>query len=305
MSAGGAPKEWDFTLLPFAEVIRRLLDVVGARSVTEVGADRGDFTAELLDWAAESGAGVTAIDPDPAAELRQLAEAHPELDLIRRTSPEALGEGPLADAIILDGDHNYYTLSRELRLIDERAGTAGLPLLLLHDVGWPHARRDTYYSPDRVPERDRQPLARDAMVSPGKPGTVSIGVAFGWAAEHEGGPGNGVLTAVEDFLEGRAGVRLAVIPAFFGLAVLWPEKAPWAAEVERVMEAWKSRAMIERLEEIRLAQLVDRKRMDRQEEQLRAMLNSRAFAIAERIARIRGTGSPPFSRERIRRVLGD
>jgi hypothetical protein len=63
--------------------------------------------------------------------------------------------------------------------------------------------------------------------------------------------------------------------------------------------------MLERLEEIRLAQLVDRRRMDRQEEQLRAMLNSRAFAIAERIARIPSRGAPALSRERIRRALED
>src|SRR6266540_3717757 len=178
MSADGAPKEWDFTLVPFAEVVRRLLDTVRAGSIIEVGADRGDFTAELLDWAAQSRAGVTAIDPEPAAELLELAEAHPELKLVRGPSPEALGEEPLADAIILDGDHNYYTLSRELRLIDERSERVGLPLLLIHDVGWPHARRDTYYSPERVPEEERQPLARDAMVAPGEPGTVSTGVGF-------------------------------------------------------------------------------------------------------------------------------
>ena len=57
MSAGGAPADrapthWDFTLLPFAALIRRLLDAVEPVTVVEVGADRGDFTGELLDWAA-------------------------------------------------------------------------------------------------------------------------------------------------------------------------------------------------------------------------------------------------------------
>ena len=51
--------------------------------------------------------------------------------------------------MIIDGDHNYYTVSEELRLIAERARTAPLPLLLFHDVCWPHARRDDYFDARR------------------------------------------------------------------------------------------------------------------------------------------------------------
>jgi hypothetical protein len=305
MSAGGAPIEWDFTLLPFAGIVLRVLDAVGAKSVAEVGADRGDFTAELLRWAEGSGAKITAIDPEPAAELAELSSRHRELNLIRESSPEALQDAPLADAIILDGDHNYWTLSEELRLIDERSDGSELPLLLLHDLGWPHSRRDTYYDPERVPEEHRQPIARDAMVAPGESGTVAAGVGFEWVAQREGGPRNGVLTAVEDFMETRGGLRLAFVPSFFGLGVLWPESAPWAEAVVEIIEPWDRNPMLERLEEMRLAQVVDRTRLLWQEEQLRAMLNSRAFTIGEGIARVRGRGSPPFSREKIRRALGE
>ena len=210
-----------------------------------------------------------------------------------------------AGAIILDGDHNHWTLSAELRAIADRSDGAGMPLLLLHDIGWPHSRRDTYYAPDRVPQEHRQPLAQDALVAPGNPGTASEGIRFEWAAEREGGPGNGILTAVEDFVAERDGLRLAVVPAFFGLGVLWAEDAPWAQGVAEVIAPWDGTPMLARLEEVRIAQVVNRTRMNRQQELLRNMLNSRAFAIAERLARIRSGGSPPFSRERIRRALGD
>ena len=305
MPDGGAPQDWDFTLLPFAALIKRLLEAVGPSAVVEVGADRGDFTAELLDWAAGHGARVSAIDPEPAPELLELAGRRPELNLIRKPSPEALGEALPAGAIILDGDHNHWTLSAELRAIADRSAGAELPLLLLHDIGWPHSRRDTYYAPDRVPQEHRQPLAQDALVAPGNPGTASEGVRFEWAAEREGGPGNGILTAVEDFVAERGGLRLAVVPAFFGLGVLWAEDAPWAQGVAEVIAPWDGTPMLARLEEVRIAQVVNRTRMNRQQELLRNMLNSRAFAIAERLARIRSGGSPPFSRERIRRALGD
>ena len=54
--------------------------------------------------------------------------------------------------MIIDGDHNYWTVSEELRLIGERAAGADLPLLLFHDVCWPHARRDDYFDAEQIPE---------------------------------------------------------------------------------------------------------------------------------------------------------
>ena len=302
MSAGGAPTHWDFTLLPFAAVIRRLLDAVAPAAVAEVGADRGDFTRELLDWAADAGAEVIAIDPEPAPELLRLAESRPELNLVRKRSLEALGELAPAQAVILDGDHNYYTLSRELELI---AGGPGLPLLMVHDLGWPHARRDTYYSPEQVPEQHRQPLAHDVLVAPGVAGVAAAGIRFEWAAEREGGERNGVLTAVEDFVAQRQGLRLAVLPAFFGLGVLWPQDAAWADRVAEVIEPWDSSPLLARLEQVRLTQIVDLVRSNRQQELLRGMLHSRAFALAERISRLRGRRGSPLSRERVRRALDD
>jgi hypothetical protein len=304
MAPGGTPEHWDFTLLPFASIITRLLDAVAPQSVVEVGADQGDFTEELLEWAGPHGAVVTAVDPEPAPQLIELADAHSELRLVRKASLEALVELPLAQAIILDGDHNYYTLHSELRLIAEKSAESELPLLLLHDLGWPHARRDTYYAPDRIPDADRQPVVHDAMLAPGEAGMAAIGIPFPYAAEREGGPRNGLLTAVEDFRAGRDGIRLAVVPAFFGLGVLWDEDAAWAAEVAELIAPWDSSPLLERLEEVRLASIVDRTRLNRQDELLRAMLNSGSFAVAERLSRLRGRGGA-VSRERIRRALGD
>ena len=54
--------------------------------------------------------------------------------------------------VVIDGDHNYWTVSEELRLLSERAPGAELPLLLFHDVCWPHARRDDYFAPELIPE---------------------------------------------------------------------------------------------------------------------------------------------------------
>src|SRR5206468_8132621 len=122
---------------------------------------------------------------------------HPELELVQKTSHEALRDLELPDAVIIDGDHNYYTVSEELRLIDERAPGREIPLLMFHDIGWPHGRRDAYWNPETIPEEQRQPAVKRGFIFPGEPGVVDRGMPMYSTAKREGGPRNGVLTAIE------------------------------------------------------------------------------------------------------------
>ncbi len=327
MPVGATPEGDGFdpagqSLANLSEVVISCLDAIAAGSVVEVGAHRGDLTRGLLEWGRAANAEVVAVDPAPAPELELLARERPELKLVTEPSHEALGRIALPDAVILDGDHNHYTLSGELGLIERRCGgdPAGMPLLLLHDVCWPHARRDTYYAPDRVPEAHRQPLAHRAALAPGEPGVAAAGLRYEWVASREGGPGNGVMTAIEDFISDRAGLRLAVVPAFFGLGVMWSERAPWADAVAAAVRPWEDNPVLARLEQHRLANVVsaaghaqelgeieimrrERSRDADRERLLRSMLDSRAFAWGERLSRLRKGGRPTFSRDEVRRAL--
>jgi hypothetical protein len=310
------PGRWGYSLANVAELLFPCLEAVSAQSIAEIGAYKGELTAALLDWAARRGAKVTAVEPAPRAELDELATAHPELEVLRETSHRALGHIDLPDAFVIDGDHNHWTLSEELRLIWERAPGSRMPLLLFHDVGWPHARRDTYYAPEGVPEEHRHPLAKDARLVPGDPGVAEQGLPFEWAAAREGGPRNGLLTALEDFTEPRPELRLAVVPVFFGFGVLWHREAGYAAALEEIVGPWDRNPLLERLEANRVHHLVaehvesqrraeERARAAERERLLRTLLESGAFALAERISRLRHRGTPAFSREEIRRALGE
>jgi hypothetical protein len=307
------PTQAGYTLANVAELLLPCLDAAGARTVLEVGAFRGELTLELLDWAAGSGARITAIDPEPPDELLELATARPELELLRKVSHDVLAERPLADAIVLDGDHNHFTLSGELRLIAERAAD-GLPLLLFHDVGWPHARRDSYYAPDRVPEDKRQEIAHNAAVAPGETGVVEDGLPFEWVAATEGGAGNGVLTAIEDFMASHPGLVLVRVPAFFGFGVLYPEDAAYAGALGDLLAPFDQNPVLDRLEANRVAHLVQgygwfrrheemRRRVEIQEELLWRIAGSRALDIAEQVSRVRNRGEPAFTRRQIEQAL--
>jgi hypothetical protein len=316
------PLDAGTSLANVRELLLACLDAAGARSILEIGSYEGDLTMELLAWAKQNGAQVATVDPAPQPKLLERGRQHPELVIHQATSHEVLARlEKLPDAVIIDGDHNYFTLSEELRLIAELAGNEPLPLLMFHDVCWPHARRDTYYEADRVPEDQRPPIGKEVGLAPGNPGVDPLGLPFPWAALREGGPRNGTLTAIEDFMKSRKGLRLAIVPAFFGFGVLWQEAISGAERIAGLLGPYDRNPVLERLEwnrvehlvagyarretigalEVRITALEDRVR--RLEELLRQMLDSRAFTIAEYISRAYQRGEPTFSRERLQRLL--
>jgi hypothetical protein len=313
----GDPGRWGHSLVNLAEIMLPCLDAVGARSVVEVGAYAGDLTEVLVEWAAVSGARVAAIDPLPQDRLVRLAADRSELELIRETSLTALPHIPLADAVIIDGDHNYYTVSEELRLIAHADGE--LPLLLFHDVCWPHGRRDDYYAAEQIPAEHRRPIAEGGGLFPGEPGIRPGGLPYRAAAAREGGARNGVLTAVEDFIAQRDDVRLAIVPAFFGLGVVWRSDAPYAGALSEVLAPWDGHPMLARLEGNRVFHLASahyqlvqatlaHQQLARQEAVLRRLLDSSAFALAERLSRLRhrvgiARGQSAVSKDDVRDAL--
>src|SRR5881275_3325174 len=117
----GAITPYSYSLANFNEILFPCLDAVSASTVVEIGAFRGEFTGELLDWAEDAAATITAVEPMPPPELLELARQRPKLKLVEQESHQALVRMPLPDVVIIDGDHNYYTVSEELRLIAEKA----------------------------------------------------------------------------------------------------------------------------------------------------------------------------------------
>jgi cephalosporin hydroxylase/GT2 family glycosyltransferase len=205
------------------EVIAPVIDAVGARRVIAIGALPGEATRMLARLGPDCDLHV--IDPraqfDPAEDQRGFSGRY---HLHQGASHDVLPALPTADLILIDGDHNWFTVFHELRFAAEAAAGAGaaLPVLILHDVGWPYGRRDQYHEPDRIPEEFRHAYRRAGM-RPGRSRLVGDG-GFNRDranAEHEGGPRNGVSTALDDFAaEHPEPLRVVVVPAFHGLAIV-------------------------------------------------------------------------------------
>lgn len=249
------------SMAEFGELILDVLRAADARDIAEIGAEFGGMSSRLADYCARAGGGLVSIDPAPKAEFLLWAAATPHVRHLAQPSLEAMPTLGPVDAWVIDGDHNYYTVLHELRIASAKAEAGGGPLLaILHDVGWPCARRDMYYAPERIPEAFRHPHSYDVGVSLGSAGSVPHrgfrGGGFHAWALMAGGPRNGVLTAVEDFIAEQAAagadLRYAHVPAVFGLGVLYDARAPWAEQVTRILAPYHDNLLLARLEENRL-----------------------------------------------------
>lgn len=210
-------------------VIHPLLERVRPRRIIEVGSAGGVHTKRLLDYCAQQRGRceLHSIDPLPRYDVDALRQGREAIFYPHRcTSLTALPQIPPADVVLLDGDHNWYTAYNELKLICKQAVDAkvSLPIIICHDVGWPYGRRDLYYDPSTIPEQARQPHARGGLLPGQSAPSSGKGLnAHLYHAISEGGPHNGVLTAIEEFLaENDEEIELVVLPVLYGLGLLLP-----------------------------------------------------------------------------------
>jgi hypothetical protein len=244
------------------EILRPILCDLAPDAVVEIGSESGKTTRLLVELVRSWGGRVHAIDPAPRFDVDAWTLEHaPTLVCHRNKSLDALPTIDRLGAVLIDGDHNWYTVYNELRLVERRAGELGrrMPIVFLHDTAWPYGRRDLYYDADAIPEAYRHPHAR-LGIHPSSSALVESGGinAHLCNAMYEGGVRNGVLTAIEDYLATRSEpMDLVRIPAAFGLVMLVPghvreEHAGVAALLSHFADPNVER-FIERLELARIA----------------------------------------------------
>jgi hypothetical protein len=250
-----------YSLSVFSDLILEALRSADARKIVEVGAETGGMSELLVNHCRASGGQFTTIDPAPTAEFHAWVKANPDVRHVAKTSLEAFDEIDQADAWIVDGDHNWFTVYYELRQIEIIARRTGKPVLVfLHDIGWPCGRRDFYYAPERIPAEFRHPYSRDAGAVLDQPDLVKGGGFRGLGnfafATVSGGPRNGVMTAIDDFLseELKAGREygFAEIPAVLGLGVLFDMDTPWSSKLADLLIPYHQNKLLREMETNRL-----------------------------------------------------
>ena len=141
-------------MFPFWDpVIAPLVKAARAQRVLEIGALRGETTARMFDQLGPTSE-LHVIDPLPQFDPEEHEREFPGRYIFHRDlSLNVLPDLPPMDVALIDGDHNWYTVYNECRLLAEaaRGDGAPLPVMIFHDVAWPYGRRDLYYNPDDIP----------------------------------------------------------------------------------------------------------------------------------------------------------
>jgi GT2 family glycosyltransferase/glycosyltransferase involved in cell wall biosynthesis len=232
-------------------VIEPVLRAAKPRVIVEIGAEAGATTTHLLAYAAEVGAVVHVIEPVPRFDPTQFELDYGEHFVMHRAlSLNALPRIEAPDVVLIDGDHNWYTVYHELESLQKLADAARkpLPVVILHDTGWPYARRDLYYDPGTIPVAFRQPHRRAGIV-PGSAELVESGGlnAHLENASYEGTPRNGVLTALEDFVDASPHkFEVASLPGLNGLSVVVDaRRAPARSALSTSIKRLRSKAFLE------------------------------------------------------------
>jgi hypothetical protein len=207
-------------------IIQPLMSAVRPRTIVEIGSHEGISTKGLVDYCVQNNATLHVIDPAPDYSVSTWERdfgSHVKFHL--KLSLQAIPTLAQFDVIIVDGDHNWYTVTNELQAIEARSRELSqpFPLTILHDVGWPYGRRDLYYNPETIPAEFRHPYANGGL-RPGVPGLIERGFNDHQNnATVENTPRNGVLTAVEDYLkQTKEELKFVNVPGFYGLGLLFP-----------------------------------------------------------------------------------
>jgi hypothetical protein len=165
---------------------------------------------------------IDIIDPCLDADLCEAYRGNSRIQVHKGISLDVLQKiSGQFDCILIDGDHNWYTVYNELRTIKERDLLKPGGTIFFHDVCWPYGRRDMYYQPELIPKEFTHPYKRQGIVrGHSELNGSGLHAAF-FNAVYEGGEKNGVLNAIEDFLkENRGEYKFFSFKEEHGLGVL-------------------------------------------------------------------------------------
>jgi len=185
----------------FESIIKPQILERGYHRICEIGAGLGGNTDKLLTI---KGTEIRIIDAFLDSNLQEKYMRNKRIKVHKGLSLQILPKlHESFDCILIDADHNWYTVFNELSCIEQQSILRNKGTIFLHDTSWPYGRRDMYYDPTAIPPKYVHPYERSGMVigqielthnGSGKNANFMNAIC-------EGGPRNGVLTAIEDFLK--------------------------------------------------------------------------------------------------------
>ncbi|HEU5280574.1 MAG TPA: class I SAM-dependent methyltransferase [Gammaproteobacteria bacterium] len=248
--------KWITSMESFSTMILPVLQWVRPKTIAEIGAAEGGNTRILYEFLKETGGTLLTMDPFPRGSFVDWVNStNGVVKHYKDYSLNCIPNLPKVDCWFVDGDHNWYTVFNELSHIHNAEKNHQQPaIIFMHDVTWPCGRRDMYYDPSQIPAPYIQPNSNQLGITLEKTATPTGGLKGPYWALNEGGPKNGVLTAVEDFLNAHPDeYHWICIPAILGLGVLINKEHPQAKLIAEFYEPYHNNPVMELVERDRIA----------------------------------------------------
>lgn len=197
-------------------IIYKIFTILSVKTICEIGSFKGDTSKFLIKELENNIEKFYIVDPKISEDLK-IYIANSKVLLVEEKSVEFLKKGYLIDMYLIDGDHNYTTVKKELELI----GKTGFKIICLHDVSWCCADRDFYYDAADIPKN--QECIIDIYLNIDSNDFSDHGFYFNDVFVSKNyGKSMGVLNAVLDFIAEYPNLYdFFSIPSLFGLGFIW------------------------------------------------------------------------------------
>ena len=222
---------WENIILP-------IINLTNSKCIVEIGSEKGINTKNIMSYCLENDAAMVSIDPLPLFDVDDFKKMYGKrFSFFKELSLDILPNLRDYDCVLIDGDHNWYTVYNELKSIENNFNQDNFPLIFLHDVSWPYARRDLYYNPETIPPEFLNEYAQLGM----HPDSDNLLVEGGlntrlYNAVEINTPKNGVLTAIEDFLnETLLDLDFHKVPIFYGLGIIHKKDEQLYEKIEEII----------------------------------------------------------------------
>jgi GT2 family glycosyltransferase/spore maturation protein CgeB len=259
-------------------VIKPCLQAIEAKKIVEIGSDRGIGTQNIIEYCKQVQGEAISVDPFPKYDYKEWEKEYE--GLFKLYADLSLSRLPLLDnydAILIDGDHNWYTVYNELKIVQKTFDGRGLPLIFIHDIDWPYGRRDLYYNPDNIPAAYRQAYAKKGVL-PDQLNLVDEGGLNDhlYNAIYENNIKNGVFTAIEDFIKEypkQEEIGFLHIAGIFGLGIIYNKHKH--KEIPVIIEGLHiTNSVRKRVEFERIKGLIENKELIKKNKQLAVQANA-------------------------------
>ena len=185
------------------EVLPVILKCFDVKNIVISGISDKETLNCIFSYCGENNAKYVAIDSKKVLEK----------NFINDYSLKALPNLFDYDAIFINDDPNWYTVYNELKYIKENNNQ--FPLVFICNNIFPYTRRDHYIDPNLIPAEFRNDYFEKIDYG-------CINYPYGvYKSKIENTSRNGVLTAIEDFLEENNGIEFANFKLVNGIMMLY------------------------------------------------------------------------------------